>query len=169
MYLMDKMLQLCLCQVKINESKWYEQIKIYKLKKEVKALISELMEEDIFSLSKAFASIMQHISSETAMSLQEYSNISISSSKILLYIDDAVVDYHPLSNRFQITQDNSTYYIYENNRISRLIAKSWNPLVVKIKKLYIQIIIKMSNDLNQPNSTKEAQSEEGKIYTSSDE
>ena len=41
--------------------------------------------------------------------------------------------------------------------------------VVKIKELYIQIIIKMSNDLNQPNSTKEAQSEEGKIYTSSDE
>ena len=154
MYLMDKMLQLCLCQVKINESKWYEQIKIYKLKKEVKDLTAELMEEDIFSLSKAFASIMQHISSETAMNLQEYSNISISSSKILLYIDDAIIDYHPLSNRFQVTQDNSIYYIYENNRISRFIAKNWDPLVNKIKELYIQVIIKVSDDLNQPNITK---------------
>jgi hypothetical protein len=146
---MEKMMQLCLNQTKINEARWYEQIKIHKLKKQVETTKKELMEEDIFHLSRTFLSIMQHLSINTKMDLEEYDNISLSPNKMLLNVDDTIVDYYPLSNKFKITDGTSTYFIYENTKISRSIYNSWKPIEEKIRVLYIESILKVSEDLNK--------------------
>lgn len=152
MYLMEDIMQLCLDNIKLSSCKWYEQIPKYRLNKEIKYITKKIMDDDIFHLSRTFVNILKNLPKESKPTYSDDNMIFLPiADSLMIKLSNSEVSFRARANNFRVTvfdaDGDNVYYVYENTKLPKKILEHWEPATLEIKKLYIDIILKVSTEL----------------------
>lgn len=148
MYIMNLIHDICLTKNSINNTPKWRFITKNKQTKKLNKNIAEFLELDVFSASNNIITFLNSLDREIVTSA--IGSIWFTTTFIALDVYDknnieTNITYYPESGRFEIWNNNVSYTIYRNNKVSNKINKMWEPLVVNIKKKYLDIIIKIAD------------------------
>lgn len=147
MYIMNLIHEICLTKNNISNIPKWKIITKNKQEKKLNKDISEFKNSDIFSASENIISFLLSLDKEITNHITGFLYYTDTYLHIeVLDINEVITDvvYFPNSNRFEIGNKNVGYTIYRNNKICNRIDKMWEPLTVKIKERYLDIIIQMA-------------------------
>lgn len=155
MNIMNLIHDICITKNKINNTPRWRFIALNKQTKKLNNDIEDLLSLDIFSLSDHIISFLNCFSDDilenNITGYLQHSNTFIH----LMITDDNNLSnnvlYLPTSNRFEINNMNIGYTIYRNTKISNKINKVWEPLSIKIKQRYLEIVIELAEYISLSN------------------
>lgn len=146
MYIMNLIHDICLTKNHINNTPRWKFISKNKQTKKLDNNISNFLNLDIFASSENMISFLLSLGEQITKNINGYLFYD-DACMCIEVVDDGVnirVEYYPRSNRFEIKSDYLAYSIYRNTKICNHIRKIWEPLTIKIKERYIEIIIQMA-------------------------
>lgn len=150
MYIMNLIHDICLTKIRINNIPRWKFISKNKEMKNLDRKMSEFLNLDIFNASDNIITFL--ISLNKKIYNDNIGNIWYTDTFIAFNIPDDIgretnITYYPISNHFEIWNNDVAYNIYRNTKISNRINKMWEPLTNNIKERYLNIIIHIVEEL----------------------
>lgn len=132
---------LCHTMFELKNTKWYNIITIYKLNKKIKMLTDKIYNQDIFKLSDDMVSFLYAI-----IKYIELENINANKSNLSLYMDNKKINYNSTYHSVDVCDTNTgqSYNINNTNRIPTNFINDWETICKYLRKLYYDIIVKVS-------------------------
>ena len=149
MIIMNLIHDICLTKTNLKNTPKWKFITIRKLNKKLNEDIDKFMDLDIFSIGDNVLTFLLSLDKKCIDKIDCYIHYGSKFISVIVTDDEVLISYFPKSNYFEISAKNMTFTIYRNTKASKYFTKIWEPLMLKTKERYLEIIIQMADYISK--------------------